>query len=109
MATKYLYINADNILSEIIPDFDPVFPEIPVTERYAPDFLVQCVERTDEQISSEGIELGMLYDADTDTFTAAPTPGPEPGPGPEPEPGSGYTITEEEVNAAYKEGVNNAE
>lgn len=111
MATKYLYINADNILAEIIPDFDPVFPEIPVTERYAPDFLAQCVARTDEQISSEGIELGMLYDADTDTFTAAPTlePEPEPEPEPGPEPSSGYTITEEEVNTAYKEGVNNVE
>lgn len=86
MATKYLYINADNILSEIIPDFDPVFPEIPVTERYAPDFLAQCVERTDEQISSEGIELGMLYDAEADTFKPAPVPEPEPEPKPEPEP-----------------------
>lgn len=107
MATKYLYIGTDNILCEIIPDFDPVFPEIPITERYAPDFLAQCVERTDEQISSEGIELGMLYDAEEDTFKPAPAPGPEPEP--EPEPGSGYTITEEEVNAAYKEGVNNVE
>ena len=107
MATKYLYIGTDNILCEIIPDFDPVFPEIPVTERYAPDFLAQCVERTDEQISSEGIELGMLYDAEADTFKPAPTPEPEPEP--EPEPGSGYTITEEEVNTAYKEGVNNVE
>lgn len=107
MATKYLYVGTDNILCEIIPDLDPVFPEIPVTERYAPDFLAQCVERTDEQISSEGIKLGMLYDAEADTFKPAPTPEPEPEP--EPEPGSGYTITEEEVDAAYKEGINNVE
>ena len=78
MAIKYLYIDEDSTLAEIIPDFDPTFPGIPATKRYATDFLAKCIERTDEQISSEGIELGMLYDAEADTFKPAPEPEPEP-------------------------------
>ena len=103
MATKYLYINADNILSEIIPDFDPVFPEIPVTERYALDFLAKCVERTDEQISSEGIELGMLYDAEADTFKPAPKPEPEPELEPETEPEPEQPTWTERIEALERE------
>lgn len=28
---------------EIIPDFDPIFPGIPVEDRYSPEFLKDCV------------------------------------------------------------------
>lgn len=104
MAKKYLYIAADNILAEIIPDEDPVFPGVAISERFSPEFITMCVVRTDEQIAEEGIEIGMVYDKESDKFSKPPEP--EPIPEPEPE---GYTITEEEVSAAYEEGVNNVE
>ena len=33
----------NGVVVEIIPDFDPVFPGIPVEERYSPEFLKDCV------------------------------------------------------------------
>lgn len=106
MATNYLYIGTDNILTEIIPEFDTTFPGVEITARYSAEFLDACILRTDEQLASEDIQPGMRYDRDTDTFLMPPEPEPVPVPEPEPE---GYTITEEEVGAAYKEGVNNVE
>lgn len=103
MAIKYLYIDEDSTLAEIIPDFDPAFPGIPATRRYAADFLAKCVERTDEQISSEGIELGMLYDAEADTFKPAPVPEPEPEPVPEPKPEPEQPTWAERIEALERE------
>lgn len=100
---NYLYVSDGGILAEIIKDEDETFPGIPASERYTKEFLDSCVERSDEQIAEEGIVVGMLYDTDTDTFHE-PKPTPEQEPKPE-----GYTITEEEVNTAYKEGINNVE
>lgn len=102
MATKYLYIGTDNILCEIIPDFDPVFPDVPITERYAPDFLALCVVRTEEEIAEQGIHAGMLYVKETDTFSEKPE---EPDVPIE----EGFTITQAEADAAYREGVNEVE
>lgn len=97
---NYLYVNSDFVLQEVIQENDPLFPGVPVEERYTQEFLAGCVKRSDEQMESEGIQLGMLYDAESDTFSALPEPEPKP---------EGYTITEEEVSAAYEEGVNNVE
>lgn len=83
---NYLYVNSDFVLQEVIQENDPLFPGVAVEDRYSDEFLSKCIRRTDEQISSEGIELGMLYDAEADTFKPAPAPEPEPEPKPEPEP-----------------------
>lgn len=84
---RYLLISSDGILSEVIAAEDPVFPGIPITERYTAEFLKQCVVRTDEQIEAEGIEPGMSYNWDEDKFFVPPPP-PPPDPSeipPEPE------------------------
>ena len=99
---KYIYLS-DNIVSEIIPEENPIFPGVPVEQRYAPDFVSKLKQVPDET----PVEQNWVYDPDSDTFSAPPKPV-EPEPEPEPEP-EGYTITEEEVSAAYKEGVNNVE
>lgn len=100
MATKYLYIDVTDTLAEIIPDFDPAIPDTPVSERYSAEFLSSCVERTDEQIASEGIKVGMHYDKESDTFSEPVVPEPVP---------EQYIITEAEIKDAYEEGVNNVE
>ena len=74
MALNYLYINQDNVLTHIIPEFDPVFPSVPSEKRFSKAFLSACVKRTEEQIASEGIYAGMVYDPDSDTFSAPPEP-----------------------------------
>lgn len=61
---KYAYI-IDNNVCEVIPGEDPNFPGIPVTERYAPDFLARCVKVADET----AVCSGMIYDPETGTFT----------------------------------------
>jgi len=44
---KYLFIR-DGIVAEIIPEEYPIFPGIPITERFAPDFLAKCEAVPDE-------------------------------------------------------------
>lgn len=33
----------NGVVVEIIPEFDPVFPGIPVEDRFSPEFLKECV------------------------------------------------------------------
>lgn len=69
----------DNTVSEIIPDIDPVFPGVPITDRYAPDFISWLMHVPDDT----EVRQNDLYDAETGTF--APPPVPEPEEPPEPE------------------------
>lgn len=54
---RYIYINNDRLVQEIIPAFDECFPGIPIAERYAKDFLSHCLEVTDDL----EVEAGMEY------------------------------------------------
>jgi len=44
----YVLLNGGNA-AEIIPDFDPAFPGVPVNKRYASDFLENCVYVPDDE------------------------------------------------------------
>lgn len=85
---QYLLLSSENVLTQIIPEEDPVFPGVPIEERYTAEFLAQCVVRSDEQIAAQGIHTGMIYDPETEMFNdpPEPEPGPEPEPIPEPDP-----------------------
>lgn len=54
---KYLYIDNDRIVREIIPALDERFPGIPITQRYAKSFLDKCLEVGDDV----AVEPGMEY------------------------------------------------
>lgn len=69
---KYIYL-VSNIVREIIPEYDPAFPDIPINERYAPDFLAQCIAVPEDT----EVSTGMIYDPDTGEFSTPPEP-PEP-------------------------------
>lgn len=73
------------VIGAPIMEFDPVFPDVPIEERYTKEFLDGCINTTEERVEAEGIHSGMLYDPETDTFSEPPAP-PEPEPQPEPEP-----------------------
>lgn len=62
----YILLTDDNTVAEIIPDENPVFPGVPIEERYAPDFVAQLIRVSDET------EVGQnwLYDEETQTFSA---------------------------------------
>lgn len=73
----YVYLN-DSRAQELIPDIDPAFPDIPIEERYTPDFVEKCVHVPDDT----AVPYGWMYDEETGTFH-------EPKPAPPPE--SQYT------------------
>lgn len=62
---------------------DPIFPGIPVNERYSKEFYSRLVAREEPAQF-----IGKLYNWDTDTFSEPPEPepGPEPESIPEPDP-----------------------
>lgn len=63
----YLYM-FDNTVQEIIPEINPDLPGFPIEERYAPDFLKQCMVVTEEVFNLQGIEQGMIYNPETGEF-----------------------------------------
>lgn len=77
---KYIRLNADNVVMEIIPSEDTRFPGIPIEQRYSADFIAALIQTADET----EVEQNWIYNPDDQTFSAPPTP--EPGPDPEPEP-----------------------
>ncbi len=54
---KYVYINNDRIVHEIIPAFADEFPGIPITERYSKEFLAHCLELADTIDVQQGMEF----------------------------------------------------
>lgn len=60
----YVRLN-NNIAAEIIPEFDPTFPNVPITERYPAEFIKKLVAVDD----SVEVRVGMVYDAETGTFS----------------------------------------
>ena len=75
---KYVYINEDFSVGSIIPDEDPIFPGIPVEQRYSAEFLKQCIAV--EDTVAEAIEAGSKYDPETGTFYVPEPPNVEENP-----------------------------
>lgn len=91
----YILLYDKSIVQEIVPDEDPVFPGVPVSDRYAPDFVAR-LKHFDDGME---VEQNWVYDPDTGTFSAPAAPEPEPG----------ETIPTADLDAAYREGVNSYE
>lgn len=85
----------DNTVSEIIPDINPVFPGIPIEDRYAPDFIAQLIHIQD----NTEVYQNDIYDPETGMFSA-PVPL---------EPSEEIvTMSETDLQTAYREGVESA-
>lgn len=92
----------NNTVAEIIPDEDPIFPGIPIEQRYAPDFVAKLLHVADDT----AVKQNQVYDPETGTFSDPPAPEPIPEPEP-PEPSSEPEyISTADLDAAYMEGVN---
>ncbi len=70
---KYVRLN-NNVVVEIIPEFDPVFPNVPITERYPAEFVKKLVAVDD----SVEVRVGMVYNAETGVFSVPEPPAVEP-------------------------------
>mgnify|MGYP006992612787 CR=1 FL=1 len=93
----YILLSESNYVAEIISDEDPVFPGIPIEQRYAPDFVAKLLHVADDT----AVKQNQVYDPETGTFSDPPVPEPVEPPVPEP----GY-ISTADLDAAYVEGVN---
>lgn len=76
----YILLTDENTVAEIIPDENPIFPGVPIEQRYAPDFVAKLLHFPDET----EVAQNWVYDPETQTFSEPPKP--EPSPEPEPEP-----------------------
>lgn len=94
---NYARIDNEGIVREIIPEFDPTFPGIPITERFHKSIVDTLVEIP----AGLDVEEQWAYSEETG-FVAPVTPEPM-------VPEESSDISEEEATQAYKEGVNSAE
>ncbi len=66
----YILLTDKNTVAEIIPDEDPIFPGVPIEQRYAPDFVAKLLHVPDET----EIEQNWLYNAEMQTFSSPSEP-----------------------------------
>jgi len=64
MNKKYIRLDETNRVLEIIPEFDPVFPEIPLSERYSKVFIDSLME-IEEDVK---VEQNWYYNKSTNGF-----------------------------------------
>ncbi len=57
---------------ELIPEIDARFPDVPITDRFAPDFLAQTIQVADDT----QVQVGQIYDPESGTFADPPAPEP---------------------------------
>lgn len=100
----YIYLTDKSTVAELIPDENPVFPGVPIGERYAPDFVQKLLHVLDETEVREN----WVYDPETGTFS--PPPEPEEPDIPDPPDPPGPTLAErvqalETENAALAAAV----
>jgi len=93
---KYVFTE-NNIVRQIIPEIDPAFPGIPITERYTSEFLKQCVA-VDEIVK---VEINWTYDPKTKAFSP-----PKSEPEPEQDPEERILTLIEELEAAISDAEN---
>ena len=80
----YILLSKKNAVLEIIPDYDLVFPGVPIEDRYPPDFVNALLHVPDD---SE-IYPNWVYDPNTGAFSEPPDPEPAEPEEPEPAPPS---------------------
>jgi len=60
---RQVYIDNDRFVREVIPEFNPAFPGIPIEQRYSKEFLDHCLEVPDVVKVEPGMEFLPLKNA----------------------------------------------
>lgn len=94
---KYVRLSTENRVVEIIPEFNPTFPDVPITERYTEVFVAGLIEVADDVEVAEG----WVYDFINGMFTEYV----EPEPDPDPVDPTDDSAVWDALDAAYQEGV----
>ena len=61
----YILLTSNNTVAEIIPDINPIFPGVPIQQRYAPDFIAKLIHVSDDT----QVEQNWEYNKETGEFT----------------------------------------
>ena len=61
----YILLTSNNTVAEIIPDENPIFPGVPITERYAADFVAKLLHVPDDT----EVKQNWVYNPETGEFT----------------------------------------
>ena len=61
----YILLTTNNTVAEIIPDENPIFPGVPITERYTPDFIANLLHVPDDT----EVKQNWVYNPETGEFT----------------------------------------
>ena len=60
----YKLLTKENVVKELIPDFHPAFPDIPIEKRYPPAFVASLIHVDDDT----DVKPSMVYDKETGLF-----------------------------------------
>ena len=61
----YILLTSEDTVAEIIPDINPIFPGVPIENRYAPDFIKKLIYISDDT----EVEQNWIYDKEKNAFT----------------------------------------
>ena len=64
MTGLYILLDEKGTAQELIPDIDPVFPGVPIEERYAPDFVSRLIHVPDDT----EVQQRWVYDRESGLF-----------------------------------------
>ena len=67
----YILLNNNNV-KEIIPDINPIFPDVHIKDRYPKEFIDQLLYIDD----NTNVEQNWIYNPETETFSEPPIPEP---------------------------------
>lgn len=70
---KYVYVDSNSVVQEIIPEVNPNLPGFTVVQRYPVDFVAKLIPVVD----TTPVEQNWVYDGET---FSPPVPEPEPEP-----------------------------
>lgn len=62
----YILLTKENTVAEIIPDENPVFPNVPIEKRYTSEFVSKLLHFPDDTV----VEQNWIYHSDTKSFSA---------------------------------------
>lgn len=60
----YIFLDSNNKVREIIPDFDATFPGIPIEQRFSKEFIDNLIHVDDNTI----VKQHWIFDNDSKTF-----------------------------------------
>lgn len=62
---RYIYLDENKKVINIIPEFDKTFPDVPIQKRYSKDFLSKCIIVSDPLVE---IEQHYIYHPEDNSF-----------------------------------------